>query len=59
MMAHECPECGHTCHCGGDIDDLTLPLEAGTVCTCCAEELKMWVSQDWGPNDPEYDQDGA
>lgn len=20
-MAHECPECGMLCHCGGDIDD--------------------------------------
>ena len=24
MMAHECPECGITCHCGGDVDDLVL-----------------------------------
>lgn len=23
-MAHECPDCGLTCHCGGDIDDLRL-----------------------------------
>jgi DNA-directed RNA polymerase subunit RPC12/RpoP len=21
MMAHECPECGQVCYCGGDIDD--------------------------------------
>jgi len=21
-MAHTCPDCGVTCHCGGDIDDL-------------------------------------
>jgi hypothetical protein len=20
-MAHECPDCGLTCYCGGDIDD--------------------------------------
>ena len=20
-MSHECPECGQTCHCGGDVDD--------------------------------------
>ena len=20
-MAHECPECGQTCYCNGDIDD--------------------------------------
>ncbi len=23
-MAHECPACGITCHCNGDIDDLCL-----------------------------------
>lgn len=23
-MAHECPECGMLCHCGGDIDDLVF-----------------------------------
>lgn len=21
-MAHECPECGMSCHCNGDIDDI-------------------------------------
>lgn len=21
-MAHECPECWESCHCGGDIDDI-------------------------------------
>ena len=35
-MAHECPECGLTCHCGGDIDDLRLPDKAAeTACTHC------------------------
>ena len=23
-MAHECPECGLMCYCGGDIDDFLL-----------------------------------
>lgn len=23
-MAHECPDCGMTCHCNGDIDDCLL-----------------------------------
>ncbi len=23
-MAHECPKCGETCHCRGDIDDLNF-----------------------------------
>ena len=35
-MAHECQECGMTCHCGGDIDDICF---SGTTyearCTHC------------------------
>jgi len=23
-MAHECPECGMLCHCGGDFDDINF-----------------------------------
>lgn len=26
-MAHECPDCGATCYCGGDIDDCCLNIE--------------------------------
>jgi hypothetical protein len=26
-MAHECPECGQVCYCGGDIDDVLLDDE--------------------------------
>lgn len=37
-MAHECPECGHICHCGGDFDDCCW---TGTpeqmACTHCPE----------------------
>ncbi len=40
-MSHECPECGLTCHCGGDIDDCCF---SGTkherMCTHCAEEAE-------------------
>jgi DnaJ-class molecular chaperone len=32
-MAHECPECGLTCHCNGDIDDILLP-DAGYAAMC-------------------------
>jgi hypothetical protein len=33
-MAHECPECGQTCHCGGDIDDcLFTGTEEETHCS--------------------------
>lgn len=37
-MAHECPECGYACHCGGDIDDCCF---GGTkyqfACTHCPD----------------------
>ncbi|HKB54224.1 MAG TPA: hypothetical protein VKD22_09500 [Ramlibacter sp.] len=23
-MAHDCPDCGMQCHCGGDIDDINF-----------------------------------
>lgn len=26
-MAHECPECGQTCFCNGDIDDCCFNFE--------------------------------
>lgn len=26
-MAHECPECGQTCYCNGDIDDCCFNME--------------------------------
>lgn len=38
-MAHECPECGHNCHCGGDIEDCDFgDVEAGLACVHCTDE---------------------
>jgi hypothetical protein len=35
-MAHECPDCGLSCHCGGDIDDIMFPdSKYAVTCTCC------------------------
>ena len=35
-MAHECPECGELCYCGGDIDDCLLNIHADVMgCTHC------------------------
>jgi hypothetical protein len=35
-MAHECPECGQVCYCGGDIDDLCLNDDASVNrCSHC------------------------
>ena len=36
-MAHSCPECYQTCHCGGDIDDIIFEGEYEDNCTHCAE----------------------
>lgn len=35
-MAHECPDCGQTCYCGGDIDDCLLNTDDDVIgCTHC------------------------
>ena len=35
-MAHNCPECGSQCYCGGDYDDILLEgTEAEELCSCC------------------------
>ena len=36
-MAHTCPDCGLTCHCGGDIDDIDFgdDSEEAIACTHC------------------------
>lgn len=35
-MAHECPECGLTCYCGGDIDDCCFHgTEEEMYCSHC------------------------
>ncbi len=51
-MAHECPECGIQCHCGGDIDDCLLNTSRYVnACTHCPID---------GPEDGEYpDEDGC
>lgn len=36
-MAHECPECGHYCHCNGDIDDILM--ESDKYCSCCENDF--------------------
>ena len=41
-MSHECPECGLTCYCGGDIDDCCFNAPYYVVhCTHCPEEDDM------------------
>lgn len=38
-MAHECPECGMTCHCNGDIESHDCgDVQAQIACICCGDE---------------------
>ncbi len=55
-MAHECPECGQTCYCNGDIDDCcnnfpedTLKCNHWKQCENQGEEDESW---DEGPHHP-------
>lgn len=38
-MAHNCPDCSYTCHCGGDIDDMVMDgTKEEQHCTHCPDE---------------------
>lgn len=38
-MAHECPTCSITCHCGGDIDDICFSgTKEEMMCRHCEED---------------------
>lgn len=32
---HDCPDCGSACYCGGDVDDINLPLDPPGGCFHC------------------------
>jgi hypothetical protein len=41
-MAHECPDCGLSCHCNGDIDDCLLNDEEDVIaCRHCPPEREL------------------
>lgn len=49
-MAHECPDCGYTCYCNGDIDDILLNDEdACAHCRHCEdlEDEDIYDEEDW------------
>ncbi len=51
-MAHTCPNCGCTCYCHGDIDDINFG-ETRLDCDCCNEFEDDF---DDGPDDEEFDE---
>jgi hypothetical protein len=57
-MSHECPDCGQTCYCGGDIDDCEFddPLTVD-ACTHCPESERGISEEDWGRDDPDWPAD--
>jgi hypothetical protein len=51
-MAHECPECGMWCHCGGDIDDCGHNFEEyQNACTHCpVDRIVRLARRRWADN---------
>ena len=51
-MAHECPECGMTCYCGGDIDDCLHNFRDDVMnCQHCPDDNDDDYDYDLGPPD--------
>jgi hypothetical protein len=51
-MAHECPDCGQVCYCGGDLDDCELNLWADQM-RCTHYEQCGRDEDDWPDDDGE------
>lgn len=47
-MAHECPDCGQTCYCNGDIDDccFNFPEEVEKCTHCLGKENEIGDDDD-------------
>jgi len=54
-MAHECPDCGMRCHCGGDIDDIVFDDNKYSKGCCCCES--KYLPDDDDDNHCDGDQD--
>lgn len=54
-MAHECPECGCTCHCHGDIDDICFGIPEH-YCKCCEEKEDKELHDDYEEEMQERDE---
>lgn len=52
-MAHTCPECGQSCHCQFDIDDIIFGDRWDCICCMNKEE----DSDDWEDVDDELDEE--
>lgn len=51
-MAHECPECGMVCYCGGDIDDCEFNGEGSGQETCTHKcDIGGGECDGWEPED--------
>lgn len=50
-MAHECDECGMTCHCGGDIDDIHWGVSVDCQCAYSSWGCGKYDDEDWDEDD--------
>lgn len=57
-MAHECSECGRTCHCNGDIDDIFMGEDPNCNCAYsdwgCGSEIGDDEYDMWDEDDEDY-----
>lgn len=51
-MAHECTECGRTCHCNGDIDDINFGERY--ECDCAYSEWGCGLEMDDEDDDLDF-----
>lgn len=50
-MAHECSECGMSCHCGGDIDDIFWGEDPNCKCAYSEWGCGKYDDEDWDEDD--------
>jgi ssDNA-binding Zn-finger/Zn-ribbon topoisomerase 1 len=54
-MAHTCPDCGITCYCNGDIDDIDFgDWDGCTHYEECKDEYDEWDDGNW-VHDPDME----
>ena len=57
-MAHNCPDCGQLCFCGGDIDDCCNDFE-GDVLNCSHYLTEGCSDSDFQDEDPEPESEAS
>jgi hypothetical protein len=59
-MAHECPECGQMCYCGGDIDDCCYNFDNHVINCTHYQQCQEIGDDNYDPDDDlDYDNEGG